>query len=378
MELRSEEMRRLGYRVIDRIVEHWSSLERRRRWRSATRRRSLRRWAGRRRTRRATRAPRWTGCWTRSCRGRRRTSTRAGSRASPRRRTPCRSWPTRCRRGSTCSARRGSASSGPSTVELAVVDWLRSWCGMPAGTEGLLMSGGSMASLTALVAAREARGGGRRRVPERPGPRLDPAGPEGDGGGRGAGAAVGCRGSGCRSAAVASAIAADRAAGLTPFAVVGTAGTTNTGAIDPLGELAALCEAEGLWFHVDGAYGAAAALTELGPRRVGRNGAGGLARHRPAQVALPALRGGRGARARAGLSGAHVHPERRVPARHVRRRGQLPRPRDPAHARHPRVEAVAERPGVRARRVPRRRSPTGSRSRSTPRRCCGRGRAGRS
>ena len=51
------------------------------------------------------------------------------------------------------------AASGPSTVELTVVDWLRSWCGMPAGTEGLLVSGGSMASLTALVAAREARGG---------------------------------------------------------------------------------------------------------------------------------------------------------------------------------------------------------------------------
>ena len=52
------------------------------------------------------------------------------------------------------------ASSGPSTVELTVLDWLREWCGMPPGTEGLLTSGGSMASLTALVAAREARGGG--------------------------------------------------------------------------------------------------------------------------------------------------------------------------------------------------------------------------
>ena len=51
------------------------------------------------------------------------------------------------------------AASGPSTVELTVIDWLRSWCGMPDGTEGLLVSGGSMASLVALVAAREARGG---------------------------------------------------------------------------------------------------------------------------------------------------------------------------------------------------------------------------
>ena len=64
--------------------------------------------------------------------------------------------------------------------------------------------------------------------------------------------------------AVASAVAADRAAGRTPFTVVANAGTTNTGAVDPLPELADLCAAEGLWFHVDGAYGAAAALCESG------------------------------------------------------------------------------------------------------------------
>ena len=57
---------------------------------------------------------------------------------------------------------------------------------------------------------------------------------------------------------------ADRAAGRTPFAVVANAGTTNTGAVDPLDELADLCVREGLWFHVDGAYGASAALCEPG------------------------------------------------------------------------------------------------------------------
>ena len=155
------------------------------------------------------------------------------------------------------------ASSGPSTVELTVLDWLRSWCGMPVGTDGLLVSGGSMASLTALVAARESRGGGGvvymsdqahgsilrdlkvmgerdvRVLPSDAAFRLDPA-------------------------SVSAALAADRRAGLVPFAVVGNAGTTNTGAVDPLPELADLCAAEGLWFHVDGAYGAAAVLTPSG------------------------------------------------------------------------------------------------------------------
>jgi aromatic-L-amino-acid decarboxylase len=63
---------------------------------------------------------------------------------------------------------------------------------------------------------------------------------------------------------VAAAIARDRAAGLTPFAVVSSAGTTNTGAVDPLAVIADLCGDEGLWHHVDGAYGAFFNLCEEG------------------------------------------------------------------------------------------------------------------
>jgi glutamate/tyrosine decarboxylase-like PLP-dependent enzyme len=61
------------------------------------------------------------------------------------------------------------------------------------------------------------------------------------------------------------AIADDRANGLHPAIVVGTAGSVSTGAIDPLSEIAALCRAESLWFHVDGAYGAPAAMLKDAP-----------------------------------------------------------------------------------------------------------------
>ncbi|MCE2470917.1 MAG: decarboxylase, partial [Anaerolineae bacterium] len=62
------------------------------------------------------------------------------------------------------------------------------------------------------------------------------------------------------------AIAEDRAAGRKPFLVIASAGTTNTGAVDPLDELADFCQREDLWLHVDGAYGAPAMLTERGER----------------------------------------------------------------------------------------------------------------
>jgi aromatic-L-amino-acid/L-tryptophan decarboxylase len=155
-----------------------------------------------------------------------------------------------------------TGGSGPATVELAVLDWLRDLCGLPEGADGVLVSGGSVASLVALAAARTARFGDRapddavacvssEGHPSIPRAlrvlgfaaeqiRTIEAGPD-------------CR---LTPAAVRAAIAADGV----PFCLVANAGTTSTGAVDPLAELAAVCAERGVWLHVDGAYGAPAVL----------------------------------------------------------------------------------------------------------------------
>ena len=161
-------------------------------------------------------------------------------------------------------------------VEQRVIAWLSEMLGLPAGTEGILASGGSMANFIALATARRAVAPGNVREDGLAGegrPRLvvyasDQVHSCVD-------RAVDLLGIGTRQLrkvavddgfrmkvdALRDGIAGDRAAGLTPAIVVGTAGTVNTGAIDPLEEIADLCAREGLWFHVDGAYGALAAIT---------------------------------------------------------------------------------------------------------------------
>ena len=71
-----------------------------------------------------------------------------------------------------------------------------------------------------------------------------------------------------RGEPVGAAVARDRAAGLTPFAIAAVAGSTNTGSVDAVGELADVAEAEGLWLHVDAAYGGAARLSARDGARV--------------------------------------------------------------------------------------------------------------
>jgi aromatic-L-amino-acid decarboxylase len=153
--------------------------------------------------------------------------------------------------------------AAPALVQLEAnaLDWLREWMDFPPGSTGLFTTGGSMANFNAIVCARERHLGADIRagtlytsdqahhsvlkaarlagiMPDRV--RMIPS----DGAYR------------LPLAALAEAIAEDRRRGLIPFAVVSNAGTTNTGAVDPLDEIATLCARESVWHHVDGAYGA--------------------------------------------------------------------------------------------------------------------------
>ena len=165
----------------------------------------------------------------------------------------------------------GLWQAAPGLVELesAVIRWLAQELGMGPQAGGLLTTGGSMANFTAIVTARRERLpenflGGRiytsvethhsvkkaailAGFPERA-VRVLPVDAERR----------------LREDALSAAILEDRAAGLSPFLLVSTAGSTPTGAVDDLQSLGALCAAEGLWHHVDGAYGGAFCLTARG------------------------------------------------------------------------------------------------------------------
>ena len=159
--------------------------------------------------------------------------------------------------------------SAAAEIEVTVLDWLREICGLPEPAGGVLVSGGSMANLTALATARKIalgekwhhatlycsdqthssvgravsilgfRAGQLRTIPSDEEFRIQ----------------LDC---------LRDTIHQDRATGLRPFCVIANAGTINTGAVDPLLEIAEICKDERMWFHADGAYGAAALLTDEG------------------------------------------------------------------------------------------------------------------
>ncbi len=172
---------------------------------------------------------------------------------------------------SACNIYAGSwmESAGPTQLELEVLAWFKQWIGYPAGAGGVLVDGGSAANLTALACARETLVGDMsadlvgyvsdqahsslaraarvlgfrpeqlRVLPTDARFRIDPR-------------------------ILAAAMDADVRAGRRPLFVAATAGTTNTGAVDPLTPLSQLCRERGVWLHVDAAYGGFAVLTERG------------------------------------------------------------------------------------------------------------------
>ncbi len=160
-------------------------------------------------------------------------------------------------------------------VEREIIDWFVRLFGFPRGSMGLLVSGGSMASLTALAVARHKKAGFdiRTKGLQHPHPRLLVYKThEGHGCIQKAVELLGLGSEGLRivdhdaemrmiPAALEAAINADRAQGHLPMAVVVSAGAVNTGAIDPIGELATICARHNVWLHVDGAYGAPAILS---------------------------------------------------------------------------------------------------------------------
>jgi glutamate/tyrosine decarboxylase-like PLP-dependent enzyme len=166
-------------------------------------------------------------------------------------------------------------SPAASEIEQHLMRWFAERLGMPEGSSGYVTSGGAMVNLIALTAARSRHAGWDvRESGMRAGPQLTVyvSSEVHDTVDR-AVQMLGIGTAGIRHintdndlrmdvAALRSVIDADLAQGYRPIAVVGSAGTTGTGAIDPLDAIADVCAEYGLWFHVDAAYGGAAALTE--------------------------------------------------------------------------------------------------------------------
>ncbi len=175
-------------------------------------------------------------------------------------------------------------------VEKRVLAWMKELMGFPEAASGLLVSGGTVANLNGLLAARTVKAGfDVREEGVRAGPPLTVyrssethswilKACETMGLGRRAFRRVPVDAAyRVDVSAMRAMIAADHAAGLRPFAIVGTAGTVNTGATDDLPALRALADETGLWFHVDGAFGALAAWSARRELVAGQESADSLA-----------------------------------------------------------------------------------------------------
>jgi aromatic-L-amino-acid/L-tryptophan decarboxylase len=185
----------------------------------------------------------------------------------------------------------GGLEHGGVYVEQQVLGWFKQIFSFPADASGLLVSGGSMANLVGLAVARATKArfdirkeglqSGHAKMVMYASSETHSSVQK----------AVELMGLGSESlrkipvndayqidiAALEQTIAADKAAGLHPFCLVGNAGTVNTGALDDLSTLADIAAREGMWFHVDGAFGSLGILTDIAPRLKGMGRADSLA-----------------------------------------------------------------------------------------------------
>ena len=171
------------------------------------------------------------------------------------------------------NANLGGRDHAPIVLERQIIGWMAEAFGLPPDTGGLLVTGTSIANLIAVLIARTAHAGAAVRRNGVAGHRLTaytsaaahgciPRAMDISGLGTAALRMIPTDAAGrIELTALADAIAHDRSSGCAPFLVVGTAGTVDIGAIDDLMGLAETCRREGLWFHVDGAFGALAALS---------------------------------------------------------------------------------------------------------------------
>jgi len=164
------------------------------------------------------------------------------------------------------------AAPGAVRVENACTAWLASVIGFPKEAAGTLTSGGSLANLTAIVAAREARdpdGGGAVYLTRFAHHCVDKA-LHIAGRSRSPRRLIATDENYRMSAeALEQALEEDRRNGIRSWLVVASAGTVDTGSVDPLAEIAAICRRHDAWFHVDGAYGGLFALCDEGKRLLG-------------------------------------------------------------------------------------------------------------
>ena len=166
-----------------------------------------------------------------------------------------------------------NAAPGMSAIEHGVISWMTSLFGLGAKASGLMLSGGSLANFTAIVAARTSKLGddltrGVLYLTSHTHHSVAKAA-----------RLAGFRNDQIRTVAVdtdlrmdpealSTAVAKDRRAGRLPFLVVGSAGTTDTGTVDPLRDLGEICASNEVWFHIDGAYGGFFQLTDRGRARL--------------------------------------------------------------------------------------------------------------